>query len=657
MYHPRYAMFFDMHTQEGCPVVGKNFDAGKFAEKLENAGVDLVGFHAKCNQGFCYYDTAIGCRHPSVPAGRDIFGEVVEACTQKKIKVTAYFNCGLSNEDAIRHPDWCRIGMNGELLHPEIFKIGWVSPYIRTLCPNSPWRDYLFKMISEVREKYQVAGFLFDSFNAFPCTCPHCTAKMKELGMDYTDRADVIAFARKSVLQLAQDISNLLSPQENGLLCYFLGISPKDNAKLGSYLECECLPTNPAWGYDLLPLTARYFRNLKEDCPVLNMTGRFNDWGDFGSLRPEAAIEYDLFFGLANGMRPNIGDHLHPRGDLFDCVFDRVGKVYKKLQQYETWFEDARPLTELAVVSPGGVDKTPELVGMTRMLSELRIQFDFIDENCDWSKYSLLILPDTVTLTEDIAALVKKHLDSGKKIIATGKSGLNPSEDAFVFEDAWGVKHQGKCECNPAYFKLEGRFASELPDMPLAAGMSGEKVAALEKSEIAGFVYSSWYNKHWDGKYSYFYTPPAEKTGIPFLVLSEQCAYCAFPLAQAYYTQAAPDLRKVMALMIRHFVPESLISADKYLPTFARVFVSEKTDCRIVHLLNYLPELRGMSLMVEDVLPLTGVGVSLRLDGKKIRKLYLAPEKKEIPYTISGDRVNFTVPESYGYAMIVAEMQ
>ena len=64
-----------------------------------------------------------------------------------------------------------------------------------------------------------------------------------------------------------------------------------------------------------------------------------------------------------------------------------------------------------------------------------------------------------------------------------------------------------------------------------------------------------------------------------------------------------------------------------------------------------------MSLMVEDVQPLTGVGVSLRLDGKKIRKLYLAPEKIEIPYTISGDRVYFTVPESYGYAMIVAEMQ
>jgi hypothetical protein len=144
---------------------------------------------------------------------------------------------------------------------------------------------------------------------------------------------------------------------------------------------------------------------------------------------------------------------------------------------------------------------------------------------------------------------------------------------------------------------------------------------------------------------------------MPFLVLSEQCAYCAFPLAQAYYTQAAPDLRKVMALLLRHFIPETLVSADKHLPTFARVFVTEKDDSRIIHLLNYLPELRGMSLMVEDVLPLAGVGVSLRLDGKKLSRLYLAPEKKDIPYTISGDRVNFTVPESYGYAMIVAEMQ
>ena len=658
MYHPQYAMFFDMHTMQTCPEVGMNFDAKRFAEKLHEIGVDLTGFHAKCNQGFCYYNTQIGNRHPSMAEGRDIFGEVVSECGKRGIKVSAYFNCGLSNEDAVLHPEWSRVGLAGNILHPEVYDIGWISPYIRTMCPNSPWRDHLMNMIREVRDRYPVAGFLFDSFNAFPCICPHCVAGMKAEGLDHTSESDIMTFARKSSLKLAEDISALLEPQKNDLLVYFLGISSEDNAQIGSYLECECLPNTPVWGYDYLPLFARYFRNLAFDGrPVFNMTGRFNSWGDFGSLRTKEAVEYDMFFGLANGMRPNIGDHLHPRGDLYDCVFERIGEVYKKIRLYDPWFKDAVNLTDLAVVLPGNIGKTPELVGITRMLSELRIQFDFIDAHCDWSKYKLLILPDTVRLNDKLAPLIKAHLDAGKKIIATGTSGLDAAGEKFLFEEAWGVKYQGKCACDPAYFKLKGNLAKLLPDMPLATNLPGEKVELLPGSTAAGMVVSSWYNKHWDGKYSHFYAPPALETDIPFLVFSDQCAYCAFPLACAYYKQTTPDLRKVLEIMIRHFMPEFLLSADRRLPSFGRAFVTEKEDCRIVHLFNYEPDMRGLNFMVEDALPLGGTQVSLRLDGRKVKKLYLAPGKEEILFTLSDGRLNFKVPECEGYAMIVAEYE
>ena len=133
MYHPEYAMFFDMHTQQACPTVGKDFDAARFAANLKRSGVDLVGFHAKCNQGFCYFDTKIGLRHPALDNGRDIFGEVVSECAKQNIKVSAYFNCGLSNEDAVVHPEWSRMGLQGNILHPEAYDIGWISPYIRTM--------------------------------------------------------------------------------------------------------------------------------------------------------------------------------------------------------------------------------------------------------------------------------------------------------------------------------------------------------------------------------------------------------------------------------------------------------------------------------------------------------------------------------------------
>ena len=212
MYHPKYSMFFDMHTMKGCPEVGKNFDAAVFAQKLKNAGVDFCGFHAQCNQGFSYYNTKIGNRHPSMAEGQDLFGDVVAQCNKAGIQVTAYFNCGLSNEDAVKHPEWSRVGLDGNILHPEIYDIGWITPYMRTMCPNSPWREHLLSMIKEVKDNYPVAGFLFDSFNVFPCICPHCVKGMKAANLDYTKEEDVMKFAQQSVLSLAEDISKLIEP-------------------------------------------------------------------------------------------------------------------------------------------------------------------------------------------------------------------------------------------------------------------------------------------------------------------------------------------------------------------------------------------------------------------------------------------------------------
>lgn len=651
---PQYAMFFDMHTMQACPDVGWGLRAEEFAEKLKDAGVELVGFHAKCNQGFCYYDTKKGIRHPSLPEGKDFFGEVVESCSKRGIKVSAYFNCGLSNEDGIAHPEWCRIGMNGNLLSPDIYDIGWITPYMRTLCPNSPWRDHLLGLIREVKEKYNIAGFLFDSFNPFPCICPHCVAGMRKENLDPLKKEDVELFAQKSTLRLAEDIAKVVNAKEDGLLAYYLGISAIHNARIGSYLECECLPTNPAWGYDYLPLTSRYYRLLKER--VFNMTGRFNSWGDFGSLRPQAAVEYDLFFGLANGMRPNIGDHFHPRGDLFDSVFERVGSIYNKIRKYDPWYENARNLVDIGVLFPNNkVEKSSALVGVTRMLSELRMQFDFITDDLPWDKYKLIILPDEALLTEKRKEKLAAFLASGKKVLATGDSGLDPEKKAFLLEEEFGVKMLGECPYDPAYFTLKGEYASQVPDIPLAAYTKGNKVEAMAETRTAGVVIAPYYNQMWDGVYSYFYTPPDKETLLPFLTFHKNVAYCAYPLCSSYYEHASPDLRKVFAIMLQELLPDPLLKVGSSLPSFGRAFVTESPKGRMVHLLNYLPELRGKTLLVEEELTANHVEITLRCDGKKVKRVYLAPDEKEIPFTVAGDEVKFTCPTLQGFGMTVVE--
>lgn len=75
----------------------------------------------------------------------------------------------------------------------------------------------------------------------------------------------------------------------------------------------------------------------------------------------------------------------------------------------------------------------------------------------------------------------------------------------------------------------------------------------------------------------------------------------------------------------------------------------------MVHLLSYVPELRGQSQMIEEPVTLSNVKISLRVDGKAPKKVYLAPDRKPLPFKIANGYVNVTVPVSKGYSLLVFE--
>ena len=653
MHKPKYALFFDNHTMAKCPDVGADFNAEEFAGRIHDCGTDFVGFAAKCNQGFCYYDTAIGIKHPSLK--RDMFGEMVAACQSKNIAVTAYFNCGLSNEDAIRHPDWNTVDLKGEILHPDIYELGWVSPYIRTMCVNSPYRDYLISLIIEVAHKYPVAGFLLDSFNGFPCICPACVREMKERGINWEDTGEIQKFARFSVLRLAEDIKSAVNKISKEYLLYFLGISYEDNVRIGSYLECECLPTYPGWGYDYLPIMSHHLRTLTGDeRPILNMTGRFYAWGDFGSLRPQAAIEYDLFYGIANGMRPNIGGHIHPRGSTQGAIFDRIQAIYSKMQLNEEWYSEAVNLVDIGVISPGEVNKTPPMIGVTRMLSELKMQFNIINADADFSQYRLLILPDEVLLTPQTAAKIKTFLGDGKAVISTGYSGLDLAKNKFVQEMEWGIKYMGECKFDPVFFQPMPQLANGLPEIPLALYKRGIEVSADSNTEIAAVLVKPYFNREWDGVYSNFYLPPDQITDLPLVTFKGNLAHISHPIFSAYFELASVDLRTLFANILSRLLPEPLLKVSG-LPSFGKATVTSQQGRRMVHLINYVPELRGKSEIVEEPLYAVDVKIEIRHDGVLPEKVYLAPKGKELPFTMENNYVCVDVPVFKGYALIVFE--
>jgi len=76
----------------------------------------------------------------------------------------------------------------------------------------------------------------------------------------------------------------------------------------------------------------------------------------------------------------------------------------------------------------------------------------------------------------------------------------------------------------------------------------------------------------------------------------------------------------------------------------------------MVHILSYIPETRGpKTQMIEEAVELHNVRIALKNDGKTPRRVYLAPEKKSLPFTLSGGYVNVTIPVSKGYSLVVFE--
>jgi hypothetical protein len=75
-----------------------------------------------------------------------------------------------------------------------------------------------------------------------------------------------------------------------------------------------------------------------------------------------------------------------------------------------------------------------------------------------------------------------------------------------------------------------------------------------------------------------------------------------------------------------------------------------------VHLLSYVPELRGLKTqMIVEPIELYNVKISFRSDGRTPKKVYLAPERKSLPFKVTDGYINVTIPVSNRYSLIIFE--
>ncbi|MFH0797174.1 MAG: alpha-L-fucosidase, partial [Candidatus Omnitrophota bacterium] len=623
---PKRGIHLDFHTMPGIYDVGRDFKAGEFARTLKDTGVEYITVFARCNLGFAYYPTKVGIVHPGLRKKIDLLGEMVSACHKENIRVAAYFNAGLDHEHTIKHREWCKMNKDGQVYEMQAMKQERYSHFFRRMCLNTGYGEHLLGMVQEVVERYPVDGIFLDCFTLSPCYGGECLDGMKKLGMNPFDEHQAEEFCWTVTNRFREEATTLVKKSRKDAYLYFNGLPYQDQP---DHIELEILPTG-GWGYDSLPWVIRYARTLKK--PLLTMTGRFHEsWGDFGGLRPEHSLLFDCYNSLANIGTCMVGDHMHPRGKLEPAVYNLIGKVYSQIKPLEPWTYGAKPLTDILVVDPA-LKRFPgdlhfdsaNLAGTARMLMELKYQFNISNGDDDLSPYKVVILPDKVLVDDKLKQNLQKHLKGGGFIISSAFSGLDPEKTKFALEE-YQLTYEGPEPYHYSFFEPLPEVSRDLPEMLTTIYNPGIAMKPKKGSKVLAKLYQPYFNlKSWDWYHENLYIPPEKDSDRPALVRFGNIFHFSFPVFTGYFEHAVVAYKNLIRNCLEKVLTEPLVKVFDF-PSFGQITVTLKDKSRMVHLLTYLPELRGkQNQIIEEPIEVRNVGVALRIDGQKITFVYLA---------------------------------
>ncbi len=648
---PMTQIHLDFHTSPLIPDVGADFDADRLADTFAEAHVGQVTIFAKCHHGMSYYPTKVGRPHPSLSF--DLMGAQLAALHARGIRAPAYISVGYDEAAWQEDPSLEAVTREGHLRPP--MKAGW-----HLLClARTDYLDAVLAQAEEVVASYPVDGLFFDIMQAPSpaCYCPVCLDRMHEDGIDPADAAAAARWQHGIIREACAHLAQAGKGIRRDLGVFFnscFSLAARDLVPYDTHIDVESLPTG-GWGYTHFPVMGRFARTFGKT--MVGMTARFHHhWGDVGGLKPQAALEQECFHALMLGGKANIGDHLPPRGRIQPTVYDRIGAVFGQVMARAPWCEDATPVVQvgvLAVPEDEHVRRMPAPVaGAARALAEAGFLFDVIDIEARFANYEVLVLPDTVRLDTALARKVKAYLAKGGKVLATAWSGLAPEKAAFAL-DAWPVSYAEPARFTQPYLLLGKELAGVAPEMEHALYLPGPEVRAAKGAEVLARLGDPYFSRTYRTFSGHEEVAMAKRTRRPAVVASDAVAYAQAPLFTAYGKTAYPVYRDVLAALLdRLLETRNLVTS---LPTTGRATLLEQNGRRVVHLMHYVPERRadGMDL-IEDRLPLSDVEVDVAF-GRKPKRVYLAPQDRDVAYDAADGRVTATVPVVDGHQMLVIE--
>lgn len=651
----------DFHNSELFEDIARDFNPVEFAATLKKANVNSVTAFGRCHHGYIYHDTKFTERkHPYLK--RNLLKEQIEACHKIGIRVPVYVTVQWDHYSALHHPEWLVRDENGAPManaNTNVFQP--VVGFYNHLDIASPYTDFLKDYLKDLFEAVPVDGIFLDIHHILPNANQTAVDAMLKRGLDPTNATVRLLYNQEVMENFKKDMTAFIRKLDKNCSIFYnsghVGPHLKPTIPFNTHLELESLPSG-GWGYMHFPLTARYARNFGKD--FLGMTGKFHtSWGDFHSLKNEAALEFETSMMLAFNAKCSIGDQLHPTGKLDEATYELIGNVFKKVAEKEAWCDGATAITEIAVLTteefalPGKGSRTPEaMMGVVRILQEGAHQFDVLDSESNFDNYKLIILPDTIPVNDLLKQKLQNYLNKGGSIISSYQSGLTPDGKTFAMPEM-GVTLIGDAPYSPDFLVLKGPLAKSLPQTELVMYMKGMEVKPGNGAEVLLQTNIPYFNRDWNHFSSHKHTPSSGKTGYPGVIRNGRSIYFMHPIFTQYNKNAPKWCKQVLLNAVEMLLPDALVKHNG--PTGLVATLNEQSNMKrmILHLLFYTPERRGLDFdVIQDVVPLNNTTVSVKTNGN-IKTVTLVPQNKTLPFKHQYGRIEFILPQLKGHQMIV----
>jgi len=599
----------DFHTSPFIPGVGEDFDAKEFAATLKRAHVNSITIFAKCHHGYTYYPSKVCTPHPTLAPGRDLLGEQIEALHREGIRCPIYITVGWDALATQMHPDWRAMFKDGQFGDWKGQPGQW--QFINWLHPD--FQQHLEDITRETLTRYgkEVDGYFYDIcfFLKGACWSPE-SRKFREkhhlLDDSLAGHERFMAKAQETFSKRYWDIIRAARPDAtvffNAGSDTFLEPGLGGRARYGnmSHMEIESLPSG-FWGYFHFPRLARSAGHWGK--PWLGMTGRFQTmWGDFGGLKPQAALEFECFRPQAWGGGNSVGDQLPPRGKLDPAAYDLIGAVYEQVAAAEPFYAGSEPLVQVGITTSGtpGLDgdetaKSDE--GAIQMCEEAHYECQLLDADNDLEGLELVILGDSTTLTPDFVEKLRAYHEGGGKLLISNKGGCDASGKWAL--DFLPVQVESECEFFPAYWRTSRVFSPELARTDRVFYQQGLVVTAPGCEVLAERVLP-YFNRDAVRFCSHLQTPPRpEGSGQPVIVAGERFVYFADPVFREYRQSGNIAVRDAWRLAVRRLIGPAPFGEG--LASTIQVYPRKRGNNLLLTLLHYIPVRKALNIdMIEE---------------------------------------------------------